>query len=91
MAPRVAYGSTERLRITGIDVDLHPTFLILLAWVGAAHYMAHANVTEALGGVAFIVAQFGIIVLHELGHARSRATTWSRPLDGTAPRHPSPT
>ncbi len=56
-------------RIAGIDVYVHPTFLILLAWVGLAHYMAHHDPAEAMGGVAFIVALFGIVVLHELGHA----------------------
>src|SRR5262249_18907893 len=56
-------------RIAGIDVYVHPTFLILLAWVGLAHYLAHGDPAEALWGVAFIVALFGIIVFHELGHA----------------------
>ena len=56
-------------RIAGIDVYVHPTFLILLAWVGLAHYMAHRDPAEAMGGVAFILALFGIVVLHELGHA----------------------
>ena len=56
-------------RIAGIDVYVHPTFLILLAWVGIAHYLAHRDPAEAMGGVAFILALFGIVVLHELGHA----------------------
>ncbi len=56
-------------RIAGIDIYVHPTFLILLAWVGLAHYLEHGNVAEALGGIAFILSLFGIIILHELGHA----------------------
>lgn len=56
-------------RMAGIDIYVHPTFLILLAWVGLAHYMEHGDLAEAVGGVAFILALFGIIILHELGHA----------------------
>ena len=56
-------------RIAGIDVFMHFTFLLLVAWIGFSHYMAHGDVREALVGVAFILALFGIIVLHELGHA----------------------
>ncbi len=62
-------GSWRIGRIAGIDVYVHPTFLILLAWVGAADYLAHRSPAEALGGIAFILALFGIVVLHELGHA----------------------
>jgi Zn-dependent protease/predicted transcriptional regulator len=56
-------------RIAGVDVYVHPTFLLLLAWVGLAHYFEHRDPAEALYGLAFILALFGIVVLHELGHA----------------------
>jgi Zn-dependent protease/CBS domain-containing protein len=56
-------------RIAGIDIFVHPTFLILLAWMGVYYYQTTGNLAEALSGVAFIVALFGIVVLHELGHA----------------------
>jgi Zn-dependent protease/predicted transcriptional regulator len=56
-------------RIAGIDVYVHFTFLILLAWVALSHYGANRDPTEALTGVLFILALFGIVVLHELGHA----------------------
>jgi len=56
-------------RIAGIDVYVHPTFLLLLVWVALAHFLAHGNWAEALYGVVFILALFGIVVLHELGHA----------------------
>ncbi len=56
-------------RIAGIDVFVHPTFLILLAWVGLARYLEHHDPAEAIGGVVFILALFGIVILHELGHA----------------------
>jgi Zn-dependent protease/CBS domain-containing protein len=56
-------------RIAGIDVYVHPTFLLLLVWVALAHYFAHNDLLEALYGLVFILALFGIVVLHELGHA----------------------
>jgi Zn-dependent protease/predicted transcriptional regulator len=56
-------------RIAGIDVYIHFTFLLLLGWVAVMHYLAHGDLAEAVGGLVFIVALFGIVVLHELGHA----------------------
>ena len=56
-------------RIAGIDVFVHFTFLLLLGWVAVAHYLAHGSLVEAMGGLVFILALFGIVVLHELGHA----------------------
>ena len=56
-------------RIAGIDVYVHPTFLLLLLWVGLSHFLAHHDLAEALYGLGFLLALFGIVVLHELGHA----------------------
>lgn len=56
-------------KLLGIDVYLHFTFLLLLAFLGFVYWRATHNVEEALRGVAFIVALFGCVVLHELGHA----------------------
>ncbi len=56
-------------RIAGIDVYLHFTFLFLLAYMAFAHYSEHGSVAETLSGLGFILALFGIVVLHELGHA----------------------
>lgn len=56
-------------RIMGIDVFLHFTFLILVAWVGVSTYLYHRDVNEAIYGIAFILSVFGIVVLHEFGHA----------------------
>ncbi|HEY3394432.1 MAG TPA: site-2 protease family protein [Lacipirellulaceae bacterium] len=56
-------------RIAGIDVYVHFTFLILVAWFALSHYGANQDPMEALRGVVFILALFGIVVLHELGHA----------------------
>jgi Zn-dependent protease len=56
-------------KLLGIDVYLHFTFLLLLAFLGFIYWRATQNVETALRGVAFIVALFGCVVLHELGHA----------------------
>ena len=56
-------------KLLGIDVYLHFTFLLLLASLGFYYWRATHNVDAALRGVAFIVALFGCVVLHELGHA----------------------
>lgn len=56
-------------RLFGIDVFVHATFLILLAWVALSHYQREGTGHGVLVGVAFVFAVFGTIVLHELGHA----------------------
>jgi Zn-dependent protease len=56
-------------RIAGIDVYIHFTFFLLLAWVGGAYYLESGQIAQAIAGVAFILALFGVVVLHELGHA----------------------
>ena len=62
-------GSWRIGRIAGIDVFVHPTFLLLLVWVVVTNYLAHDDVMEACRGLIFILALFGVVVLHELGHA----------------------
>ena len=48
-------------RVAGIDLFLHPTFLLVLFL---------PQVTEGgIIGLALVVATFGCVVLHELGHA----------------------
>ena len=56
-------------KLLGIDVYLHFTFLLLLAFLGVYYWRATHDVGAALSGVAFVVALFGCVVLHELGHA----------------------
>jgi Zn-dependent protease len=56
-------------RLLGVDVYLHFTFLLLLAFLGFLYWRATQEVTATLHGVAFIIALFGCVVLHELGHA----------------------
>ena len=54
-------------RVAGIDLYVHATFLLLLAWVAFQQY---ANgLAAVLGALVYIVTLFAIVVLHELGHA----------------------
>ena len=56
-------------RVAGINIYVHVTFAFLLLWVGYVSYAPNKEVKDALAGLAFILCLFGIIVLHELGHA----------------------
>ncbi|MCA9586172.1 MAG: site-2 protease family protein [Myxococcales bacterium] len=60
--------SWKLVRLAGIDVYVHATFLMLLAWIGFVHWRT-GGMQAAAAGVALIAAAFGTIVLHELGHA----------------------
>jgi stage IV sporulation protein FB len=60
--------SIKLLRIAGIDVRLHLTFLLLLLWIGYGHYVA-GGAAAAADGVLFLLALFGCVLLHEFGHA----------------------
>lgn len=55
-------------RFAGTDVKIHVTFLLLLAWIGFAHY-ARGGAAAAFEGVLFICLLFGCVLLHEFGHA----------------------
>jgi stage IV sporulation protein FB len=60
--------SFQLFRVVGIDVRVHVTFLLLLAFVGFANYAA-GGVSGAIHGVAFVSLVFGCVLLHEFGHA----------------------
>ena len=56
-------------RVAGIAVFMHPTFLLLLAWVGIMDFLPRRSVAAAGRGIAFVLVLFVVVVLHELGHA----------------------
>ena len=56
-------------RIAGIDIRVHATFLILLAWAATVSYRHSGTIIGAGRGVLFVLALFLSVVLHELGHA----------------------
>jgi Zn-dependent protease len=56
-------------RFAGIDVYIHATFLILIAWLLWAYLRAGSTLLEAATGIGFVMAVFFCVVLHEYGHA----------------------
>ena len=61
--------SWKLTRIAGIDVYIHATFFILIAWIALSYWRVEGTLSAVISGVAFILALFGCVVLHELGHA----------------------
>ncbi len=55
--------------IAGIGVFVHSTFLILIAWITWSYWQTAQNLAAVAEGVGFILALFGCVLLHELGHA----------------------
>jgi Zn-dependent protease/CBS domain-containing protein len=60
--------SIKIARIAGIQLRIHITFLIFLAWIGFAYYAAGGS-EAAMQGILFILLIFACVVLHEFGHA----------------------
>jgi Zn-dependent protease/predicted transcriptional regulator len=56
-------------KIAGIELKVHVTFLLVVAWVAWSYWRAGQSLAAVLTGVLFILALFGCVVLHELGHA----------------------
>lgn len=55
-------------RIAGIDISIHWTFFLLLAWVAISG--AREKTIEAIGlSLGLVLSLFLCVVLHELGHA----------------------
>ncbi len=85
----------------GVAIGIHATFPLLVLWVAALDFGASGDGRKITVGVAFTLAIFGLVVLHELGHAlvamrfgvRTREITLF-PLGGVArleriPRRPA--
>jgi Zn-dependent protease/CBS domain-containing protein len=62
-------GSIKVGRAFGIDVKVHWTFLLLLAFFGFTAYQNSGDLGSALVTVAIIVALFVCVLLHEYGHS----------------------
>src|SRR6266550_1238898 len=60
--------SIKIARIAGIEVRIHITFLLFLAWIGLSYYRI-GGTPAAAAGVLFILALFACVLLHEFGHA----------------------
>jgi len=61
--------SLKIARISGIDVYLHFTFVLLIAWIALAYWQLEGTADAVIRGVGFILALFACVVLHEFGHA----------------------
>ena len=55
-------------RVAGSEIRIHLTFFLLLAWIGIVHFRGGGS-AQAMEGIAFVIAIFACVVLHELGHA----------------------
>jgi Zn-dependent protease/CBS domain-containing protein len=62
-------GSIKVGRAFGIDVKVHWTFLLLLAFFGFTAYQNSGSLGSALVTVGVIVALFVCVLLHEYGHS----------------------
>ncbi len=56
-------------QVAGIGIFVHWTFLLLIAWVVYIYVSLGSDLAGVLDGIVFVLAVFGCIVLHELGHA----------------------
>jgi Zn-dependent protease len=61
--------SWKLTRIAGIDVYVHATFVIVVAWIALVYWNQSQSLAAVVEGVGFILALFACIVLHEYGHA----------------------
>jgi len=55
-------------KILGIEVRIHFTFFLLLAWIGLGYYKV-GGAPAAVDAVVFICLVFVCVLLHEFGHA----------------------
>jgi Zn-dependent protease/predicted transcriptional regulator len=53
----------------GVTIRIHATFPLLLLWVASIEFAADSDYRKISIGLAFTLAIFGMVVLHELGHA----------------------
>ncbi|RJP26591.1 MAG: site-2 protease family protein [Candidatus Omnitrophota bacterium] len=56
-------------KVFGIEVAIHATFYIIIAWVVLLHWMDGDNLSDTVSGVGFVLALFICVILHEFGHA----------------------
>lgn len=61
--------SWKLVRIAGIDVYVHATFVMVVAWITLVYWNQSQSLGAVVEGVGFILALFACIVLHEYGHA----------------------
>lgn len=55
--------------LAGIDTQVHASFLLVVLWAAWAAYSGAGTGLAVVLGVSFLLAVFGSVLLHELGHA----------------------
>ena len=66
------HWSFRLVRIFGIEIKIHVTFFLLLAWIGWLYHRS-GGTSAAIDGVFFVLLIFVCVLLHELGHALAAA------------------
>jgi Zn-dependent protease/CBS domain-containing protein len=56
-------------RFAGIDVYVHATFLLLLAWIALVSWIETGSAAGVASGLLLVLLLFLCVVLHEYGHA----------------------
>lgn len=67
----------------GIGVYVHFTFFLLLVFVAYSHWTVSQNLGDAMNAVAFVLAMFFCVLLHEFGHSLTAAFYGIRTRDIT--------
>ena len=62
-------GAIKLIRIKGIAVSLHWTFIFLFAWILILQAINRASLSETIWSLTAVAAIFCCVILHELGHA----------------------
>src|SRR5688572_26274278 len=75
--------SVRLARIAGIDVYVHATFFMVIAWIALVYWRQHGTLAAVVDGVGFILTLFACVVLHEFGHALTAARYGIRTRDIT--------
>jgi Zn-dependent protease len=61
--------SLQIARIAGIRILVHWTFLLLIGWVVYTEIEKGSDTNTIVATIAFVLALFSCVVLHELGHS----------------------
>jgi Zn-dependent protease len=75
--------SWKLARIAGIDVYVHATFFMVIAWIALVYWNQNGTVAAVIDGVGYILTLFACVVLHEFGHALTAARYGIRTRDIT--------
>ncbi|MBK6566127.1 MAG: site-2 protease family protein [Saprospiraceae bacterium] len=56
-------------KISGIKIQVHWTFILIIGWIVYVNLQAGANPAQLVWAVMFVLTLFVCVLLHELGHA----------------------